>query len=1786
MSTEGTSEAQPKRAKKNGKRPIEDRSEGTVVNRGTVGSRKSTSSSKKREELQARLELEEKELALARTKMELIQLQEIEDSSDLSEVDDEATAKPHGVNDEAVSEWVDQSSQFKNRRKQDKKNDGITDLASAIMDAIKSSKPPKSPPKYINELHYFDGDPREWISFRATYKDTETYFTDIENVARLRKAIKGQARDSVKSLMYTTQEPNEILEALERRFGRPTFLIKSEIAALEKLPSMGNDIKGIGSFASAVSNSVNTIKQMNKIEYLYSYDISEKIIEKMNIMVKFRWHEYRSTHESEPILLSLSKFLNIIADQFEVYESAPKARIKKEFTKGRPQYNKVNAACYTSDSEQEDESQESDFQSDSEYEMERKIVFAATNIQCPLCSREHGLQKCSRFETQTVKERWETVKQLKACFKCLKTNHRSINCKAKTCSKEGCVRRHHILLHSDPTPPAEPEKKESENQIVSVNHVGATRAYLKILPVELTGPKGTTTVAALLDEGSTVTLLLNEVAESIGATGPTRDLTIEGVTGHLMRTEQSKKVDLRIKGTFARNYESMTAHTIHELNLSSQQIRSEDIKNCPHLVEIADQITYERIRPALLIGQDNWHLIVTRQLKSGGANKPVASLTNLGWILHGCVTSTINQVTFVNHIAHTEAENNIENLIKQHFELDSIGISQKKPASDPEERALAILKATTRHLPEGRFECGLLWKTDNETMPQNKESAMRRLLSIERKMNKDEIFRTKYTEQINNLLKNGYAEPALAPPSSQRTWYLPHFAVVHPQKGKMRLVFDAAERTNGKSLNDALLSGPDLLQSLFGVLVRFRQGPVAVAADIKEMFLRIKIREIDRDSLRFLWREKNDQKPREFRMTSLIFGAASSPCSAIYVKNANAENFTEKYPAAVFSIKKCHYMDDFLQSFSNKKEAKEVSEQVDKIHKTGGFELRGWASNDPYVISNLQEKPPEQVPLNGHEHIEKTLGMLWHVKNDALKYTLNLRNTPEDVINGTRPPTKREVTSAIMSVFDPLGLATPVLIQGKKLIQKLWKAGTEWDETIPTELCAHWTQWMNSLDALQELDIPRCTNAHLDGELHTFVDASETAYAAAVYWRSMKNGQPSIKLLAAKAKVTPLKPISIPRLELQAALLGCRLASNIQTEIQSKITKKFYWSDSRTTLAWIKSDPRTFKTFVAHRLAEIEDATKTTEWRWVPTAHNVADDATRAVPQKFDSSHRWFNGPEFLTRDQSEWPEDKSSPNTSITGEERKIVATATPCLRGYDAPPIPNPTRFSSWKRLLRSTARLLQSVEIFKSKLGQAERAATIKKSVKDPTWRKYKKKQNRTKLEPPPTITCRTFPTLPDRLLTKAEMLLIKAGQREFKDELKALQENRPIHKRSRLGKLALTLKNDIIYLDTRISNANYLPETYKHPTVLDGHHYITKLIVMQYHINCNHGNHQTVMNELRQRYYITSLRNLVKTTSRLCQWCKVHKATPLTPPTGDLPAERLQHYQPAFTCTGVDYFGPINITIGRRVEKRWVALYTCLTTRAVHLEIAASLSADSMILTLRRMIARRGTPKVLYSDNGTNFIGADKELKKAAEERLISWKRISAGAPRMGGAWERLVRTVKVALTATLKARQPREEILHTLLLEAEHLINSRPLTEVSLDPNEPESLTPNHFLIGRSNGAINPGEFNDRDLVGPATWRTAQRLADMFWKRWLTEYLPTITPRYNTGSPGFVNPALGDIVIIVDSTLPRGVWPRGEIVQTYPGPDGKIRNVDVRTSAGVLKRPTSRLIKITEHQLPS
>ncbi|KAJ2948430.1 hypothetical protein O0L34_g7673 [Tuta absoluta] len=875
-------------------------------------------------------------------------------------------------------------------------------------------------------------------------------------------------------------------------------------------------------------------------------------------------------------------------------------------------------------------------------------------------------------------------------------------------------------------------------------------------------------------------------------------------------------------------------------------------------------------------------------------------------------------------------------------------------------------------------------------------------------------------------------------------------------------------------------------------------------------------------------------------------------------------------------------------SFDTVAEANRVARAVDAVHRRGNFVLQKWTSNDSSAISGLAtEHQAEEININKQE---KILGLVWHVANDTLGFYLPTDRFPHEEREAM---TRRTVLKRTMSLYDPLGLGTPVTIQAKKILQETWRSNVGWDDPLPPKLEKEWQAWQIALQNLKQVALPRCYPMFSSAdklELHVFVDASETAFIAAAYWRSVNSeGEIKVTLAAAKGRVAPLKTVSIPRLELQAATLGGRLARTVEREHERRADRRVMWTDSRTVLSWLRAGARSFKPFVAHRVAELEETTDISEWRWVPTAHNVADDATRSVPHNFNASHRWFRGPDFLYKDESFWPRDPDPPQPMKTGEERVTTAAIRPQLREA----LPDVTRFSSWLRLVRATARILQFIERCRKQTVTAmRRKRTRCNASEDPEWTGAEPRRIPANTRVNPQRDDRTatashqYVPLAAHFTRRAELLWVRALQEEcFSSELRDVTNQKRISNDSRLRHLSMIVdESGVLRLRPRTTAANDIQEEALSPAILDGNHPYCRLYIDWIHRQLHHSGVECVTNETRQRYWVLRLRPTVRSIIKCCQPCRLRRATPPEPLTGNLPSCRLAHHQRPFTYSAVDYFGPLNVTVARHHEKRYVALFTCLTTRAVHLEIAASLSADAAILALRRMINRRGCPDTIWSDNGTNFHGADAELRKAAltsmqqeaDIKNVNWRYIPPGAPFMGGAWERLVRSVKTALTATLHERYPHEDVLHTLLTEIEHTVNSRPLSHVSVAPDDEAALTPNHFLLGGPSKVPLPGSFSKADEHGRSHWRATQRLADLFWQRWVREVLPLLHHRREPQGRGEAIKE-GDVVIVVDSTLPRNIWPKGRVERVHPGADGVVRVADVRTKGGIMRRPTKRLI---------
>lgn len=401
----------------------------------------------------------------------------------------------------------------------------------------------------------------------------------------------------------------------------------------------------------------------------------------------------------------------------------------------------------------------------------------------------------------------------------------------------------------------------------------------------------------------------------------------------------------------------------------------------------------------------------------------------------------------------------------------------------------------------------------------------------------------------------------------------------------------------------------------------------------------------------------------------------------------------------------------------------------------------------------------------------------------------------------------------------------------------------------------------------------------------------------------------------------------------------------------------------------------------------------------------------------------------------------------------------------------------------------------------------------------------------------------------------------------------------------------LDDELIRVGGRLRKAA-MPIEAKHPIILSKNHHVSNLLLHHIHDQLGHCGRNHMLSKLRQSYWIINANAAARKVISKCIVCRRYKGKMGEQKMSDLPLERITPDLPPFTNTGVDYFGPIEVRRGRSTVKRYGVIFTCMASRAVHLEVAYSLDTDGCINALRRFISRRGQVVHIRSDNGTNFIGANRELKEAIfawndkqiEKELlqvgVQWSFNPPAGSHYGGAWERIIRMVRNILCSVLRQQTLDDESFHTILCEVESILNDRPITKVSSDPNDLEALTPNHLLLMKGKPALPPGLFERTDLYVKRRWKQVQYLADLFWKRWIREYLPLLQKRqkWTKERRSF---STGDIVLLLDPTAPRGSWPLGRVLETFSDDKGLVRTVKVKTKSSILERPVRKLCLLLE-----
>ena len=1309
------------------------------------------------------------------------------------------------------------------------------------------------------------------------------------------------------------------------------------------------------------------------------------------------------------------------------------------------------------------------------------------------------------------------------------------------------------------------------------------------MPVRIEGRGRKKETYALLDGGASNAVITGKLATELGLETTQKSTvlyTVEGAT-----RKRRNYVDFKLSNLSGQYEAEVEQAVIMDFITakSEKPPRNSDISNLEYLrgvkFEELDHDDIEVIIPAEL--NEIW---VGRPYRRSTRRLPVAIETACGWTLLGGGADKGGEEESCFRTIIEEDNKGIHELVEKIYSSDFPTITKNEiHLSDNDKHAIEQLKETVRFDEEtGHYVSGVLYKgTRDEAMEKLNavdsanyaKTRTRKAVEKVRRMGGENLQYLK--NQMSGIFDDGHAEfinPEDVPDDVPK-WVLPLHVVFHPNKPtKPRCCHDAKAMLQGVSLNSLLLTGPDLLNRLLGVLFKFRRHEVTVSADIKGFFHQVYVYEKDKYLFQFYWYVDADlREPKLCYIKVHTFGAKSSPTVSTYVLRHHATLHKDEIsPETLEAIMEMFYVDDFLGSYEKEDTARKVRVELTELLKKGGFELVKWNSNRPKVLESGEERDEDKEIKETDpqtETIEKVLGVKYSFGKDKFFFEAKKEKLNVEV------KTKRGMLKALASMYDPLGIVSPYILEGKLLLSGVMKdKKLGWDNLIGKDTKKNFEKFLKGVEALSQYTIDRWLNVEITKgvvpTLQVFCDSSKVAYGFVFYRRVQAEETVVIRFLFAKSRLIPANAEktrhheSIPRFELTAAKAASDMYEEICKEAGEEYGKVYFWSDSKTTLNWIRNRSIRPDTFMQNRISVIRAKTNIEDWHFVPTKENPADHSSRGI--KATDTETWdifLNGPLFLRS--PDWvPPDKTLTEEETAGEEEVTINAVVEKIEEKSW--VEEITeRRETWARKIRLLARVRRCA-------------------------RKWKTKKNAGRNG--------KIPELKNEELREAEQIIIRDIQeRHFNPELKVLRREKIYSPRSRkemslktsrLRKLNIFLdKDNIARAGTRLVDYEKMSYNSRCPIVLPKEDKAVSAIIQQTHTMHGHMGANFTRNALRKKFAILDDGQATKKVIHRCVQCQKNFKQPVNQQMGELPEERISPGY-AFECSGADVFGPFEIRGGKKGKeklKKYCLIFTCLKTRGVHFEPIDSISAPALINALIRFTARRPGVKKIFSDCGRNFVGAEKlieEALKAADQKTgheIEWVQIAPKAPFRGGIWERLIKETKKILVSLLGKEDANNDIFITVIAQAEAILNNRPLTHVSEDPSDLEALTPASLMHPGTEQWENPVLSRMEPWESKEMRHMHQKSINLirgFWRRWSSEYLNTLRHRQKW-TKNEKDVETDQLVLMVDECKQRKDWKLGRVVEAEKSErDGKVRTVKVRTANGrTVRRATGKVVAL-------
>ncbi len=1024
--------------------------------------------------------------------------------------------------------------------------------------------------------------------------------------------------------------------------------------------------------------------------------------------------------------------------------------------------------------------------------------------------------------------------------------------------------------------------------------------------------------------------------------------------------------------------------------------------------------------------------------------------------------------------------------------------------------------------------------------------SLRRLHILISKLNADpDGLGREYKAKMSELFTAGFAEEV--PANDPSLWVIPHFPAFHPFKPGPRVVFDCAASADGVSLNSTALSGPNLVNLLMKVFLTFRKGSFRLCADIKSMFYMVRVPPSQRRYLRFYWFPEGDttKQPRLYQLTVHLFGGTWSPGVAAFCLQKAATEQSHLFPSEIPDIiANKMYVDDLLHSGQDGQIVTRQALQVKECIGNRGFILTKFFANEKSMINSVPEDhraaEVRSLSLEDDIPLERALGQFYDPNTDNIVWRRKLK---------PRPNTKRGVLSAIASCFDPCGYLAPLILEGKLIFQEECRVGHGWDDPLLPDNLRRWLKWLQELPLVDAFQmpcgyIPRDFGEVTDLQLHNFCDGSSVAWGSAHYLRAENaEGNVAVSLVMAKTRIKPLNTrenLTVPKTELNAAVQAVDIAYALQSYLSMPIKTRYFWTDSTIVLSHVNAPPsRRLKLYVHNRMRAIWSKSDRSEWRYCPTSVNPADHASRGMSAKaFVKAKDWISGPAFLKESPALWPdmppnlplpedhmwvdppEAKKASTQSTLTPVQKLIEFFTRGEMGHLA------VEGNTWNRIRRAVAWLIRIQDryrrhkrqgIFKLPFQTPEEVMRAKDLAARPYSLRPRRQRN-PPIQParPPGVTAKKHPLLQELTageVYEAQMYIIRDVQWTYFTPYVVRADGKiGLPKTHQLNKWSPYLDDfGVLRSKSRVETSR--------PIIIPRDSVLFSVLAVYYHTHYGHRGQAYTLSVLKSKggFLVSKPLRTIASLIKVCLICQKLTAKNDTQQMGNIHPLRLTPGLPPFTYVGLDCFGFFRITPGRvsrATDKRWGLIITCAVTRAVHLEMLYSMDTASFIMALRRFQARRRWPVHIFSDNGTNFTGAEKELRdslkyfekdpklqKILAEVGVTWTFITPTASNQGGFYERMISTVRRTLDSVmLQVGRMNDEKFNTLLIECENIVNERPLLPNPTNPLDLSPLTPNDLLkLGHS--AREPISHFGPNNYYNSRWRHMLYCAELFYQRY-------------------------------------------------------------------------------------